>query len=263
MFKMNKSNCMIFACIGAALMLNGCSLTGTEDSSTAQAVETLEDRPAVLEVTEDEFVRTLPESLEGRGAIFQLQNEDIATETYIDLSQALLHCSDGVDRTAWAISENAGFISNDAENQETTDGIVSTSDNLSLMGWVAARNGETIGTIMDSVSEQQAKEIDGDGSLMISDTVQVRPNVYLTDYISTGTDIKVETFCILNVLDDETVQMYLLSRTSDPQSNQASRSEENINSDDEENSFLKSFISSDDNRDVFCGVLQSLLQKMN
>lgn len=252
-----------FVCVGATLLLSACSLSGPEEKDQAAVNEPLEDRNAVIEVTENELVRTLPESMEGRGAVFQLQSDDISTETYIDLSKVALECSDGVDRTAWAISDDVGFLSND-EKKKTTDGVVSTADNLTLIGWVAARDNETVGTIMDNLSEKQAEKAEKDDSLMISDTVEIRPNVYLTDYVLTQKDMEVETFCILNILDSETVQIYLLSRTAEPNDEDAdAEMSESSGSVDSGSDFLQSFISSDENRDIFCGVLQALLQKVN
>lgn len=250
----------ISVCMGATILLSACSLSSPKEN-TQTVNEPLEDRNAVIEVTENELVRTLPESMGDQGAIFQLQNEDIKTETYIELSQVALDCSDGVDRTAWALSDDVGFISSD-ENKETTDGVVSTSDNLTLIGWVAARDGETVGSIMDNISQEQADKAEEADSLMISDTVEIRPNVYLTDYILTQENMEVETFCVLNIIDSETVQIYLLSRTAEPEVEEA----EEVEADDSANSgadFFKSFISSDENRDIFCGVLQALLQKLN
>ena len=59
-----------------------------------------------------------------------------------------LKCSDGQERQSWSLQKNVAYLSNE-ENKEHTDGVVSTTDNITMMSYVAARENATVGEIMD------------------------------------------------------------------------------------------------------------------
>ncbi len=75
----------------------------------------------------------------------------------------------------------------------------------------------TVGEIMDAVSSQEINKAEG-GTFLVSDTVECKPNIFLTDYITSNESTQAETFYILTLLDEDTVQIYSISRTYDESS---------------------------------------------
>lgn len=251
---MNKYTRRIIGGVLCFSLLAAMSACGNKQDE--QASSTKEETPVVeiLDVPEEELMRSVPEDYTGDGGVFQMASDTLDTDTTVMLYSAKLKCSDGVERVSWSLEKNAVYLSNE-ESKEHTDGIVSSSDNITLMSYVATREGATVGEIMDAITEQEAKKAEN-GSFMVSDTVECKTNVFLTDYLISDESNQSETFYILNILDDNTVQIYTVTRTYD-------ESVKDIDAATADTSDLvKYFLASSDSRDVFCGVIQAILKKM-
>lgn len=239
-------------CFSLLAAMSACGNKQEEQPSSAEEEQT----PVVeiLDVPEEELMRTVPEDYTGDGGVFQMASDTLDTDTTVMLYSAKLKCSDGVERESWSLEKNAVYLSND-EGKEHTDGIVSSSDNITLMSYVAARENASVGEIMDAITEQEAQKAEK-GSFMVSDTVECKTNVFLTDYLISNEDNQSETFYILNVLDDNTVQVYAVTRTYDESAKDVDAATADTSD------LVKYFLASSDSRDVFCGVVQALLKKM-
>lgn len=252
---MNKYTRRIIGGVLCFSLIAAMSVCGNkQDEQTSPIEEEQTPIAEILNVPEEELIRSVPEDYNGDGGVFQMASDTLNTDTTVMLYSAKLKCSDGVERESWSLEKNAVYLSNE-ENKGHTDGIISSSDNITLMSYVATREGATVGEIMDAITEQEAKKAEN-GSFMVSDTVECKTNVFLTDYLVSDESNQSETFYILNILDDNTVQIYTVTRTYD-------ESAKDIDAATADTSDLvKYFLASSDSRDVFCGVIQAILKKM-
>lgn len=230
-----------------------CACGNKDEETTAEKLPTV-PTTEVLDISNDELIRSVPKDYKGQGGVFQLGNDTLDTDVSISLYSVKLKCSDGQERQSWSLQKNVAYLSNE-ENKEHTDGVVSTTDNITMMSYVAARENATVGEIMDAVSSQEINKAEG-GTFLVSDTVECKPNIFLTDYITSNESTQAETFYILTLLDEDTVQIYSISRTYDESSSDVDPTTA------ESSDLLKYFLASDDNRNVFCGIIQALLQKL-
>ncbi len=181
--------------------------------------------------------------------------EDFVSNTNAKVIPVTLHCSDGVDRSSYALNTSPIYLSEGAEGSQTANGVCSSESNLTLCGQVGLLEGNSIGTVLDELIRRQAEAAGEDSTFMVSNTLQAAPDLFLTNTLYTEDGQHIETFYVLDVLDKETVQLYTLSRTYQD-SNLTEQQMQEMNIDE----LLKYCLSSDDNRQVYCGILQSLLQ---
>lgn len=231
----------------SVMMLSGCNM----QEPTAEINNDIAKVP-YLDVTDDELIREIPEDQKDKCTSFTISASDIKSDTQISLVPVELHCSDGKDRIGWSVSEEIAFLSNN-KGKETTDGFCAITENLSMISWIASLEGESIGSIMDAITLQQVKQLGQGSSMMISNTIVIGKNTYLTEYRSEAGKTYVETYCLLNVMDADVIQMYLVTRTYEA-------ANQSVDTDDQV--VLKEFVASEANREMFQGVIKSLLGKL-
>lgn len=200
--------------------------------------------------TDDDLIRALPEN----GQKYELPEDVLNREVAITLYQATLHCSDGVNRTAMSLVESPTYLSGD-EDKQTTDGILSATDNISLMSVIYASQGATLSEMLDAVVQMQISG-SGDGvPVLVSDTINASDNLFLTGCITANGNVSTEAMLLLHVLDENTVQVYILSRNyEDAERDYDLSTTEGL---------LKSFASSEESKDVFYNCLSSLVKAIS
>ncbi len=102
----------------------------------------------VLDISNDELIRSVPEDYKGQGGVFQLGNDTLDTDVSISLYSVKLKCSDGQERQSWSLQKNVAYLSNE-ENKEHTDGVVSTTDNITMMSMLLQEKMQRLAKIMD------------------------------------------------------------------------------------------------------------------
>ncbi len=239
-------------CAVTMLILGGCV---QELPGQKQKYEKEQD---IIEVSETTLARKIPSSFKGSGEIFNLKESDCFSASAVTLYPVTLHCSDGVDRQSYSLTTEPVYLSESKSGNDIANGVCSSSSNLTLFSQVGLMEGNTMEDVLDGVIERQAYSGSESSALMVSNTLRPSSNVFLTDVIYTEGEGCLETFYVLDMLDKETVQMYILSRTyEDMEFSEAEIDDLGIDG------LMRYCMSSDENRDVFCGVLQALLAELD
>ena len=199
-----------------------------------------------IEYTSDDLIRELPENAQK----YELPEDLLDREGLTTLYLATLHCSDGVDRTAFSLVESPTYLSAD-EDKQTTDGIISAADNVSLMSVVYASQGASLGEMLDKAVQLQVDTADEDSPALISDTEEVGDNIFLTGCVTIKDGVTTESAILLYVADENTVQVYVLNRTYEELEEEDSSTVEGL---------LKSYAASQESESVFYKCLKSLIQ---
>jgi len=200
------------------------------------------------------FQRDIPDSYKGKGEVISLLTEQYASSSTVELSPITLHCSDGMDRQSYALSDAPIYLSEEKEGSKTANGACSTSGNITLLSQIGLLNGNSLEEILDGLVERQASTASPDSTFFVSNTVQTQPQMFLTQTIYTEGDSCLETFYVFELLDEQTVQLYILSRLYE-----SSDLTEDEMAEMDQDALVRWCFSSDENRDVYCGILQALL----
>lgn len=252
---MKRKSIIAGLCVCAILLgTSGCGGAGQTDSQPQS------DTASVVEIPSEWLKREAPEDVHGRVEPFILNQESYASTSTAAVSPILLHCSDGVARKSFSITEKPIYLSDDAENGEgekTANGVFSKSDNITLAGQVGLLQGATVDVVLDELIKRQAATLREDSIFMFSNTLNPSPNVLLTSTICKEGKESIETFYVLQILDKETVQLFSLSRVSEEMDLTLEEAEQMSIEE-----LTKYCLSSGDNRNVFCGMLQSLLSQL-
>lgn len=220
--------------------------------------DSLPDRTeSVIEIPDAWLKREIPQDYVGQGEHFALREEDYTSDSTAAVLPVILHCSDGAERQSYSITETPVYLLESVGDSKTANGVFSTSDNITLMSQTGLLQENSIDTVLDELIARQAATTHKDSVFMVSDTLHPSPNVLLTSTICKEGAESLETFYVLQLLDRETVQVFILSRVSEKMDLTA---EEAAQMSIEE--LTKYCLSSGDNRDVFCGMLQSLLTQL-
>lgn len=200
--------------------------------------------------TGDDLIRTLPKNAQK----YELPEDMLNREVAITLYQATLHCSDGVDRTAMSLVESPTYLSGD-EDKQTTDGILSATDNISLMSVIYASQGAPLNEMLDAVVQMQITGSGNSAPVLVSDTIKAGDNLFLTGCVTANGNVSTEAMLLLHVLDENTVQIYILSRNyEDVEGDYDLSTTEGL---------LRSFASSEESKDVFYNCLSSLVKAIS
>ncbi len=204
------------------------------------------------------FQRKIPYDYTGKGEIFDLQEDDYSSNSNPTLTPITLHCSDGIDRQSYALNEEPAYLSDGTEGSETANGACSSVSNLTLLSQVGLLEGNSIETILDELISRQVSDASSESIYMVSNTLRPSPNVFLTNTVFTEDNNCLETFYVLELLDKETVQLYILSRAYEDM-DLTSEELETMDTDE----LMRYCLSSDENRAIYCGALQYLLAQLN
>lgn len=231
-------------CAVSILLFGGC---GGNNKPTADNASIIEFEPSAL-------VRKIPDGYAGEGSVFDLTADKYASSTSVELTPTTLHCSDGVDRQSYAISSEPVYLSEGGKGSDTANGLYSSVSNLTLVSQVGLLDGSSVEQVLDELINRQVANAGENTAYMVSNTLKSAPNLLLTDTLYTEGNSSLETFYVLDLLDKEKVQLYILSRAYED----VELTEDDINAMDTD-ALMKYCLSADENRDVFCGILQSLL----
>ena len=241
------------ACV-VLLGASGCGGAGQID------VQSQTDTASVVEIPSEWLKREAPKDVRGKVERFTLNQDDYASTSTAAVTPVTLRCSDGVARKSFSVSEKPIYLSDDAEDGEgekTANGVFSKSDNIALAGQVGLLQGATVDVVLDELIKRQAATLRDDSIFMFSNTLNPSPNVLLTSTICKEGKESVETFYVLQILDKETAQLFSLSRVSEEMDLTLEETEQMSIEE-----LTKYCLSSGDNRNVFCGMLQSLLSQL-
>lgn len=129
---MKRKSMIAGLCVCAILLgTGGCGGAGQTDSQPQP------DTASVVEIPNEWLKWEAPEDLYGRVERFTLNQESYASTSTAAVTPILLHCSDGVVRKSFSITEKPIYLSEDAEDGEgekTANGVFSKSDNIALAG---------------------------------------------------------------------------------------------------------------------------------
>ncbi|WP_281692843.1 hypothetical protein [Agathobaculum desmolans] len=230
--------------LGAMLLLSGC-----EPASVKQ------DETLVIPYDEEELALKVPDNFEGEGATFTLAPPNMEQKSKVALQSVTLHCSDDVDRTSYAVSNNMTLLGGKKQDDKTADGVISVAENLTLYGQVGLTQGSGVGAIMTGVVAEQAVDYGKGDTLLISNIVPLDENTFLMEVITGHENRFVDSFCVLDYHSADIVQMYLLTRTYEKVE------AEDINPDNISD-LLRYCRSSDEIREIFIDVLRALIERL-
>jgi len=205
---------------------------------------------------EAELKQTMSIDFKGKNKVFDLTKKDYDSDVSAEVIPIPLTDSDGVDHTSYALHIFPTYLSKETEGSKTVRGVYSSIGNLTLHNQIISLEGQSIRKILDEQIHQQTKNTGENSVLMISNTLQLSLNLFLTNTLYAEDSRCISTFYLIDVLDEEKIQLYTLTRTYE---NWNPANQKAIEMDFDK---LKHCLFSDDKKIFDCAILDSLIGKL-